>query len=77
MPMHRASHLGANYGFVIHGSLKKTTDFIVIGKQVASNLSDDGKSAKERKAESILAQGGKIRILSEQDFLYFCKPTDE
>ncbi len=76
MPRHIAANLAASYGFEIHSSLKKTTDFIVRGRQVASSIAADGKSAKERKAEAMLAKGGKIRILSEEDFLYFCKPPE-
>jgi DNA polymerase-3 subunit epsilon len=77
MPRHIAAQLASSYGFEIHKRLKKTTNFIVKGTQVASNLADDGKSSTERKAEAMLAQGGKIRTLSERDFLYFCKPIDK
>ena len=49
-------------------SLKKSVDILVEGVQKASNLTTDGKSRKQIKCEELLANGGSVEILSEDEF---------
>lgn len=49
-------------------SFKKSVDILVEGVQKASNLTTDGKSSKQIKCEELLANGGSVEILSEDEF---------
>lgn len=49
-------------------SFKKSVDVLVEGVQKASNLTADGKSRKQIKCEELLANGGSVEILSEDEF---------
>lgn len=49
-------------------SFKKSVDVLVEGVQKASNLTTDGKSRKQIKCEELLANGGSVEILSEDEF---------
>jgi len=42
---------------------------LVVGDQDVMKLAGHEKSAKHRKAESLIAQGEEIRILRESDFM--------
>ena len=47
-------------------TVKKNTQYLVIGKQVQK--SKDGKTIKYRRAEDLKEQGQDIKLLPEQDF---------
>ena len=49
-------------------NFKKSVDILVEGVQKASNLTTDGKSRKQIKCEELLANGGSVEILSEDEF---------
>lgn len=49
-------------------SFKKSVDVLVEGVLKASNLTADGKSRKQKKCEELLAKGGSVEILSEDEF---------
>lgn len=50
-------------------SVTRETNFLVLGDLEFSKLKGEVKSTKLRKAESVLASGGDIEIISEADFL--------
>lgn len=53
--------------------LRKTT-LLVVGDQDIDRLAGKDKSLKHIKAESLIAQGQKIRILGESDFQALLRP---
>jgi DNA polymerase-3 subunit epsilon len=67
-----AQKLASELGFEIHDGIKKTTDFLVVGQQISVQLSDGEKSSKQLKAENLIKQGLKVRLISEPDFLRLC-----
>lgn len=72
-----AQRLASNIGFEIHDGIKKTTDFLVVGQQVAIQLADGEKSSKQIKAEKLIKQGHRLRLISEFDFLRICGIQNE
>ncbi|MGA3168378.1 MAG: exonuclease domain-containing protein [Terriglobia bacterium] len=58
-----------NSGGHCAGSVGRDTNFVVLGDLDFSKLKGGLKSTKLRKAESLLAGGGDIEIISEADFL--------
>lgn len=72
-----AQRLASNIGFEIHDGIKKTTDFLVVGQQVATQLADGKKSSKQIKSEKLIKQGLRLRLLSEFDFLRICGTQNE
>lgn len=68
----QSHELISNYGFTIHNAPKHDTDFLLIGEQVAHNIGPNGKSDKEEDLEKAIAQGGRIRPISEYDFKAMC-----
>jgi DNA polymerase III subunit epsilon len=46
----------------------KHTTLLVVGDQDVRKLAGHEKSAKHRKAEELIANGQRIRIISESDF---------
>ena len=49
-------------------SVTKKTTMLVVGIQDEAKFNGYEKSSKQRKAESLVAKGSDIRILSEEDF---------
>jgi len=64
-----ASQLAADAGCEVGASVKKTTTLLVVGDQDIQRLAGHKKSSKHRKAEQLIAEGQRIRILGESDFL--------
>ena len=65
--------LAERCGFTFTPSVGLKTDYLVVGIQTAKGLKD-GKSTKQRKAESLLKQHGLlVRILTEGEFLALCE----
>lgn len=48
----------------VTGSISKLTDYLVDGEQVAENLTDGVHSAAELKAQELIENGAKVRIIS-------------
>ena len=66
-----ATH-ASQFGFKIGSSVTKKTDYLVVGVQDLSTLAGHDKSTKQRKAEELVADGVKIEILTENDFVRIC-----
>ena len=71
-PRQDAVTLAERYGFTYTPSVGFKTDYLVVGVQTAKGLKD-GKSTKQRKAENLLKEHGKlVQILTESEFLALC-----
>lgn len=64
-----AAQLVVNCGGIFSDTLRKTTNFLVLGMQDALKLNGNEKSAKVQKAEKLLAQGADIQVVGENEFL--------
>ena len=68
LPRSEAATLAASVGCqVVPGVTKKTT-ILVVGDQDVTRLAGHEKSSKHRKAEQLVAEGYRIRIIRESDF---------
>lgn len=56
-------------GGILKTSVSSKTDFLIVGKQDAKLVGDDGLSAKERKAYSLISKGATLKVLNENDFI--------
>lgn len=65
----QAADAAALAGCEVGTSITKHTTLLVVGDQDARRLAGKQKSSKQCKAESLIARGQNIRILSESDFL--------
>lgn len=63
-----AANLAAEIGCRVSAGVTKDTTILVVGDQDVKRLAGHQKSAKHRKAESLIMQGSKIRIIRESDF---------
>ncbi len=72
IPRREATALAAQAGCNVGGLTKKTT-LLVVGDQDISRLAGQEKSSKHRKAEDLISEGQRIRILQESDFLELLK----
>ncbi len=68
VPRREAADIAANSGCAVGDSVTKRTTMLVVGIQDEAKLKGYEKSSKQRKAESLAAEGSDIRILSEEDF---------
>ena len=50
-------------------SVRKDTDFLVVGQQDYRIVGDSGMSSKQRKAIDMVNKGHSIEVISEEDFL--------
>ncbi|QWD65925.1 exonuclease domain-containing protein [Polynucleobacter sp. MWH-Aus1W21] len=66
-----ATH-ASQFGFKIGSSVTKKTNYLVVGIQDLTTLAGHDKSTKQRKAEELIAEGVKIEILTENDFIKMC-----
>lgn len=64
-----AAALAAKAGCDVAPGVKKSTTLLVVGDQDVRKLAGHEKSAKHRKAERLIANGQRIRILRESDFV--------
>ena len=68
IPRKEAADLAASIGCnVVSGVTRKTT-LLIVGDQDISRLAGKEKSSKHLKAEQLIANGQKIRIIKESDF---------
>ena len=64
----QAADLATVAGCHVQSNVTKKTTLIVVGDQDIRRLSNQDKSSKHRKAESMIEKGQLIRILTESDF---------
>ena len=69
MPRERAAEIAAEAGCNVAASVTKKVTMVVVGTQNKILLKGYEKSGKHREAESRIAKGAEIQILSEEDFL--------
>jgi DNA polymerase-3 subunit epsilon len=63
-----AAKLAAGAGCDVGASVTNRTTMLVVGEQDIRVLKGQDRSSKHRKAESLIAAGASIRIISEQNF---------
>lgn len=68
LPRSQAADLAASVGCQVAPSVTKKTTILVVGDQDISRLAGHEKSSKHRKAEQLIAEGQRIRIIRESDF---------
>jgi DNA polymerase-3 subunit epsilon len=68
LPRQVAADLASAAGCTVGTSVTTHTTLLVVGDQDISRLAGYEKSSKHRKAEELIKNGQKIRILSESDF---------
>lgn len=69
MPRWEAMQAVADRGGECHDSVKRGTDFLVLGQAGFVGYCEGHKSGKIKKAEALLKKGHQIEILSEDDFV--------
>lgn len=69
IPRKDAAKLAAEAGCDVADGVTKHTTILVVGDQDARKLNGQEKSAKHRKAETLIIKGTQIRIITESDFL--------
>jgi len=65
---HDAADLAARAGCDVGSNVTKHTTILVVGDQDIQRLAGHERSAKHRKAETLIASGQAIRIVGESDF---------
>lgn len=68
LPRSEAADLAASVGCQVSSGVTKKTTILVVGDQDATKLAGHEKSSKHRKAEQLVADGHRIRIIRESDF---------
>lgn len=66
--------MAAESGCEVGTTVTKKTTLLVVGDQDIDRLAGKDKSSKHIKAEALIAQGQKIRILGESDFQALLRP---
>ncbi len=70
-----ASALAAAGGCEVRSGVTKQTTLLVVGDQDITKLAGKAKSSKHIKAEKLISEGQKIRILGESDFQALLQPS--
>ena len=68
IPRREAAQLAADSGCKVDESVNKKTTLLIVGDQDIRRLAGQEKSTKHRKAEQLMEEGQRIRILGESDF---------
>ena len=68
MPRHEAADAAATAGCEVATNVSKHTTLLVVGNQDVRKLAGQERSTKQLKAEGLISEGQKIRIISESDF---------
>lgn len=68
LPRSEAAGLAASVGCQVAAGVTKKTTILVIGDQDVTKLVGYEKSSKHRKAEQLVAEGHRIRMICETDF---------
>jgi len=69
--------MAARIGCDVVDAVSRKTTILVVGDQDVRRVDATGKSSKHRKAESFIAAGARLRILSETDFKAMASPGRE
>jgi len=64
-----AATMAAEAGITIKTAVSKKTTLLIVGDQDMTRLAGQSKSSKHRRAEELISQGHKIRIIGETEFL--------
>jgi len=73
LPRSEAADLAASVGCQVTAGVTKKTTILVVGDQDVTRLAGYEKSSKHRKAEQLVAEGYRIRIIRESDFKTFVR----
>jgi DNA polymerase-3 subunit epsilon len=73
VPRNEAADLAASVGCQVAQGVTKKTTILVVGDQDVTKLAGHDKSSKHRKAEQLVAEGHRIRIIRESDFKAFVR----
>ena len=68
LPRTEAANLAASVGCQVAPGVTKKTTILVVGDQDITKLAGHEKSSKHRKAELLVADGHRLRIIRETDF---------
>ena len=68
LPRSEAADLAASVGCQVASGVTKKTTILVVGDQDVTKLAGHAKSSKHRKAEQLVAEGHRMRIIRESDF---------
>lgn len=68
LPRSEAADLAASVGCQVAPGVTRKTTILVVGDQDVARLAGHEKSSKHRKAEQLIAEGHRIRIVRETDF---------
>lgn len=77
IPRREAMQAVADIGGICGDSITKKTNFLILGNNDYCTTIKDGKSAKQKKAESLILQGQDLEILSESVFYDLIHMYDE
>jgi DNA polymerase-3 subunit epsilon len=69
MPRAEAATFAAGAGITVKATVSKKLTLLIVGDQDMTSLAGHDKSSKHRKAEELVLQGHKIRIIGETEFL--------
>lgn len=73
LPRSEAANIAASVGCTVASGVTKKTTILVVGDQDVTKLAGHEKSSKHRKAEQLIAEGHRIRIVRESDFKAFVR----
>jgi DNA polymerase III subunit epsilon len=68
MSRSEAAEIAASLGCEVDANVTKKTTTLVVGDQDIEKLAGHEKSRKHRRAEELISDGQRIRILGETDF---------
>lgn len=77
IPRREAMQVVANIGGICGDSITKKTNFLILGNNDYCASIKDGKSAKQKKAESLILKGQDLQILSESVFYDLIRMQDD
>lgn len=77
IPRKEAMQAVVNMGGICGDSVTAKTNFLILGNNDYCKAIKDGKSAKHKKAESLILKGQDLQILSESAFFDLIAPTNE
>lgn len=77
IPRKEAMQAVVNMGGICGDSVTAKTNFLILGNNDYCKAIKDGKSAKQKKAESLILKGQDLQILSESAFFDLIAPTNE
>ncbi len=76
LPRREAADAASSAGCEVANSVTKHTTLLVVGDQDIRVLAGHEKSSKHRKAEELIAEGQRIRIVGESDFRHLVALQD-